>query len=151
MAAHSSTLVWEISWTGAWQATVHGVEKEWDTTQRLNNKKCMSQDCMLEYMTCFILFLFWWHGTTCEIFIPQSGIEPKPPALEAQSLKRWTAMGVPMTCFFFQIHRSTDGRNCTPEWIIPRASSASNLDNEIWDFWFDEIYEIFFFFFFTLT
>ena len=37
------------------------LEKEWDTTQRLNNKKCMSQDCMLEYMTCFILFLFWWH------------------------------------------------------------------------------------------
>ena len=32
MAAYSSTLIWEISWTGAWQATVHGVEKEWVTT-----------------------------------------------------------------------------------------------------------------------
>ena len=28
MATHSSILIWEIPWTGgAWQATVHGVEK----------------------------------------------------------------------------------------------------------------------------
>ena len=32
--------------------------------------------------------------------LPDPGIEPKPPALEAQSLKHWTAVGVPMTCFF---------------------------------------------------
>ena len=24
---------------GAWQARVHGVEKEWDATERLNNNK----------------------------------------------------------------------------------------------------------------
>ena len=30
----------------------------------------------------------------------QSGIEPTPPALEAQSLNRWTAREVPLdTCF----------------------------------------------------
>ena len=34
MATHSSILAWEIPWTeeGAWQATVHGVVKEWGMT-----------------------------------------------------------------------------------------------------------------------
>ena len=32
MASHSSILAWEIPWTGAWQATVHRVEKESDVT-----------------------------------------------------------------------------------------------------------------------
>ena len=33
MATHSSILAWEIPWgEGAWQATVHGVAKELDTT-----------------------------------------------------------------------------------------------------------------------
>ena len=27
MAPHSSSLAWEVPWTGAWQATVHGVAK----------------------------------------------------------------------------------------------------------------------------
>ena len=35
MATHSSILAWRIPWTrGAWQATVHGVEKNW---KRLNS------------------------------------------------------------------------------------------------------------------
>ena len=41
MAIHSSILAWEIPWismTGAWQATVHGVTKESDTTEWLDNK-----------------------------------------------------------------------------------------------------------------
>ena len=29
MATHSSILAWRISWTGAWQATVHEVAKSW--------------------------------------------------------------------------------------------------------------------------
>ena len=38
MATDSSTLAWEIPWTeGAWWATVHGVSKELNTTQGLNN------------------------------------------------------------------------------------------------------------------
>ena len=41
MAAHSSILVWRLPWTGdsAWQATVHGVTKESDATERLNSYK----------------------------------------------------------------------------------------------------------------
>ena len=34
MAAHSSTLAWEIPWT---EATVHGVVKESDTTEQVNS------------------------------------------------------------------------------------------------------------------
>ena len=29
MATRSSMLAWEIPWTGAWQAPVHGVAKSW--------------------------------------------------------------------------------------------------------------------------
>ena len=36
---HSSTLAWEISHRGAWQATDHGATTELDTTERLNNNK----------------------------------------------------------------------------------------------------------------
>ena len=37
MATHSCILAWGISWTerGAWQAIVHGVHKESDTTEQL--------------------------------------------------------------------------------------------------------------------
>ena len=37
MATHSSIFAWEILWTGAWQASVHGVAKESDMTWQLNN------------------------------------------------------------------------------------------------------------------
>ena len=44
MATHSSILAWETPMDrGAWPATVHGVARELDTTQRLNNVlKCVS-------------------------------------------------------------------------------------------------------------
>ena len=31
-AIHSSVLAWRITWTGAWQATIHGSRKELDPT-----------------------------------------------------------------------------------------------------------------------
>ena len=38
MAKHSNILAWEIPWTKAWCSAFHGIAKEPDTTQRLNNK-----------------------------------------------------------------------------------------------------------------
>ena len=35
MATHSSILAWEIPWTGAWQATVHGLAES-DMTEWLS-------------------------------------------------------------------------------------------------------------------
>ena len=34
----------------------------------------------------FVCFAFWLHCTTCRILVPWQGIEPVPPAVEAQSL-----------------------------------------------------------------
>ena len=43
MTTHSSIFAWEIPWAeGAWQATVHGVAKELDTTYQLNNNKLLN-------------------------------------------------------------------------------------------------------------
>ena len=42
-----------------------------------------------------ILFLFWLHRVACRILVPQPGIEPVSPALEARSLNHWTAREVP--------------------------------------------------------
>ena len=40
-------------------------------------------------------FFFWLCSMACGILVPQLRIEPVSPALEAQSLNWWTAMGVP--------------------------------------------------------
>ena len=39
MATHSSILAWKIPQTEAWRAIVHGVTKELDITEWLNNSK----------------------------------------------------------------------------------------------------------------
>ena len=50
MATHSSILGWKISWTEKpGRLTVHGVSKESDTTEQLNNSKQRSS------MTRFLL------------------------------------------------------------------------------------------------
>ena len=48
---------------------------------------------------CFILFLnFVPCCTACGLFVPQPGLKPMCPKLEAQSLDRWTAREAPV-CF----------------------------------------------------
>ena len=46
----------------------------------------------------------WQHAesTSCYMWnlVPQAGIEPRPPALEAQSLSHWTTREVPKDCCF---------------------------------------------------
>ena len=39
-------------------------------------------------LICFLKNIFW---LCCGILVPWPGIEPAPPALEAQSLNHWTA------------------------------------------------------------
>ena len=39
-------------------------------------------------------FFFWPLHMACGILVPQQGMEPDPPTLEAQSLNHWTARGV---------------------------------------------------------
>ena len=39
--------------------------------------------------------VFWQHRKACGILVPQPGMEPVPPAAEAQSPNHWTAREVP--------------------------------------------------------
>ena len=39
----------------------------------------------------FFFFIFWLCHMACRILVPQPGIEPMPPAVEAQSPNCWTA------------------------------------------------------------
>ena len=43
----------------------------------------------------FIFIFFWLHSVACKILVPQPGIKPMPPAVEAPSLNKWTAREVP--------------------------------------------------------
>ena len=47
------------------------------------------------------LFTYLWSGCAAhEILVPKPGLEPKPPALEAQSLNLWTTREVPLLVSF---------------------------------------------------
>ena len=54
-------------------------------------------------------FFFWPCHVTFGILVPQPGIEPVPPAVEAQSLNHWTAREVPRTEL---LNHSEQDRNC---------------------------------------
>ena len=40
--------------------------------------------------------------TACGILVPRPGIEPMPPAVEAQSLNHWTTREVPGSPLYYQ-------------------------------------------------
>ena len=46
------------------------------------------------YGETFFFLIFWPRHAACGILVPQPGIKPTPPALEAQSLNHWTAREV---------------------------------------------------------
>ena len=46
------------------------------------------------------LFIYFWpHLAECGILVPWPGLEPVPPAVEAQSLNHWTARDAPLLLF----------------------------------------------------
>ena len=50
---------------------------------------------LLLLLLLFYKKLFWLRHAACEILVPQPGIEPAPPVLEAWSLNHWTSREVP--------------------------------------------------------
>ena len=44
------------------------------------------------FLSFFLSFFFFCGSAACGILVPQTGIEPAPPALEAQSLNHWTTL-----------------------------------------------------------
>ena len=55
---------------------------------------------MFLFILKYILFIYFWPCcAACGTLVSQPGIEPVPPALQAQNLKCWIAREVPMTLF----------------------------------------------------
>ena len=48
----------------------------------------------------FIIIIFWSHCAAWGILVPQPGIEPVAPAVEAQSPNHWTAREFPTGTHF---------------------------------------------------
>ena len=79
MATHSSVLAWRIPGTGdPGGAAVYGVAQSQTRLKRLSSSS----------------------STSCEIIVPQAGMEPMPLAVAAQSSNHWTAREVPLSVFF---------------------------------------------------
>ena len=52
--------------------------------------------CLQPHVFKFDFFFFFWpRCTACEILVPQPGIKPGPPAVEAQSPNHWIAREFP--------------------------------------------------------
>ena len=56
---------------GAWQATVHGVAKELDMTEQLNNNNIELVTILLLFNTGFFFFFFVLEA--CGILVPEQG------------------------------------------------------------------------------
>ena len=54
--------------------------------------------CLQLFIHLFIYF-YWPRHAACGILVPQSGIEPTPPAVNVQSLSHWTTREVPESAF----------------------------------------------------
>ena len=50
-------------------------------------------------MLILFYFIFWLRRTACGILVPRPGIEPVPPAVEAQGPNHWTAREFPQCIF----------------------------------------------------
>ena len=61
----------------------------------------------------------------CGILVPQPGIQPVPPAVEAQSPNPWTTREFPYLCFFvvvlfFNIYLlAAPGLSCSTQDLVP--------------------------------
>ena len=88
-------------------------------------------------------FLFWLHPVACRILVPGPGMEPKPPAVGAQSLNPWTAREAPSCAYFNptlhlvsevlpRVRIRTHRANHTPElcfWNLSYVSSLNSHNN----------------------
>ena len=59
-----------------------------------------------------LCFFFWPCQMACRILIPQPGIEPMLPAVEAQSPNHWTTREVPCLYILNRLLSRTDLENC---------------------------------------
>ena len=88
----SSLTSWEVSksqqFAGLWGVKLRGIALG---TFLKNKSICI----FLNWCLFIYLFIFWSHCEACGILVLWPGIEPRPPALEAQSPNHWTTWEVP--------------------------------------------------------
>ena len=78
----------------------------------------------------FKFYLFIYGRAACGIFVPQPGIEPLTPAVEAQSLNHWTAREVPVGTFKPQEELKRKWKLCAHHeycWINIQSLSPDEL------------------------
>ena len=68
-----------------------------------------SSHCFIFLFILFHLFIWSCH-VACRTLVPQPGIKPKPPAVEAQSPNHWTA-GSPSVSFLCQVYSGIQTRS----------------------------------------
>ena len=69
-----------------------------------NQAACMPLPEIQEQNRDFYFILFYWPRlAACGILVPQPGIEPVPPAVEARILNHWTTREVPKQGFL-EVH-----------------------------------------------
>ena len=56
---------------------------------------CVKEGLYFFFLVFFFFSHFWLHLMACETLVPQPGIKPTPPDLEAPCLNMWTAREVP--------------------------------------------------------
>ena len=101
MATHSSTLAWKIPWTeepgGRLSMGSHRVRHDWHDLAAAAGPFHLPLSALPILSLSFL---------ACGILVPQAGIEPVPPAVEARSLNHWTARNVCPSVFSYRLFKS---------------------------------------------
>ena len=94
--------------------------------------------CSIFFLTTLRHFLFWLHYTACRILVPQSGVKPVPPAVEAQSSNCWTRQGNPLRHFFqatsllVYVRPPHWGRQLQELWVCDYILTCPELRSNAW-------------------
>ena len=89
-----------------------------------------------------ILFFFPLHHKACRILVPQAGIKPVPPAVEAQSLNHWLKK-VPFSVFFFFKRRNYITPNTNHILLFPLKVCYHTISNKFTSIYFHLTYKHF--------
>ena len=67
---------------------------------RISSKTSKTCLCLEQFSFLFLIFLFWLHSCM-RILVPQPGVKPVSPAVEAKILNHWATREVPEVSFLY--------------------------------------------------
>ena len=98
----------QLIWIVYFQNFPLNIFRPWLTTSNWNlrkqNRGSAGTTTIVPSLSFFQLSLFWLCSVACRILVPQPGIKPVTPAVEAKSLNHWTAREVPSYIPFWGCH-----------------------------------------------